>query len=206
MTVFYSADLHFGHPNILVYADRPWYKPEDLSKPFDRDVNGKPHWVSREIAMERAERMNTRLAAEINMRCKPTDVLIHVGDFCCYGNDRGIAGVKTKSREWEDALNPKVIHVLGNHDTNNHVKSAGIRATIVKVAHWTCWVQHVPPWDANAIKAPEVCDAYVCGHVHNRWQLEKFEGKPVVNVGVDANNYRPVKHTELINLIKRAQE
>jgi len=147
--------------------------------------------------------MNKRLIAEINMRCKPEDTLIHVGDFCCYGNERGVSGVKTKAREWEDMINPKIIHVMGNHDANNTVKGSA-HAMIMKMSHWMCSVQHVPPW--NDAHIPVECDAYICGHVHEKWQLEKFEGKPVVNVGVDANNNRPVAMHELVELIRRAMK
>jgi len=45
-----------------------------------------------------------------------------------------------------------------------------------------------------------------CGHVHEKWQVEKFEGLPVVNVGVDVNRYMPLRMDEVIKLIKKAQK
>lgn len=168
-------------------------------------ITGRHRWASQAIANERAAAMTDALIRETNMRCTPDDTLIMVGDFCCYGNEKGTGGVKVKAKDWEDRLNPKVIHVMGNHDNNNTVKS-GIRGMVCKVAHWTCWVQHVPPWNIKAIPAPAGCDAYICGHVHTEWKLNIFENKPVVNVGVDVNNYRPVKQTELIELIRQAQK
>ena len=172
--IFWSSDLHLGHSNIIKYCDRPF-----------RD----------------AEHMNKRLIDEINMRCKPTDTLFHVGDFCCYGNDRGVEGLRTKAEEYASMINPTLIHVLGNHDENNSVKGCAM-AMVCKVSHWKCWVQHVPPWAPNAIPAPEECNAYICGHVHEKWLVERYDGKPVVNVGVDVNNYRPVNTAELIKLLK----
>ena len=178
MRTFWSSDAHLGHGNIIKYCNRPF-----------RD----------------AEHMNKRLIASINERCKPEDVLIHVGDFCCYGNDRGISGSRTKAEEWMAQINPTVIQVIGNHDKNNSVKGC-IYGMVCKVSHWTCWVQHYPPWNDGAMEAPMGCDAYICGHVHEKWQVEKYGGLPVVNVGVDANRYMPLKTDEVITLIKKAQK
>ena len=74
MNILWTADLHLGHGNIIKYCNRPF-----------RD----------------AHHMNTTLIANINSRAKPGDKLIHVGDFCCRGNERGISGVRNKAEDWQ---------------------------------------------------------------------------------------------------------
>ena len=197
MNTFFTSDLHLGHANIIVYANRPWLKDGDLLEPY---TGGKPKWVSKEIALARADKMNDRIIAEINMRCKKEDTLIHVGDFCCYGNERGMEGNRTKAEEWENKINPKVIHIFGNHDKNNSVKGC-ISGMVCKISHWTCWVQHLPPWNIGAIEAPKGCNAYICGHVHDKWKTVTHRNLPVINVGTDVNNLRPFSKNEVIKLL-----
>ena len=98
MREYFTADLHFGHPNIIVYTGRPFLKDSDLREPY---ISGQPKWTSREIALECAEKMAKRLIAEINMRCKKDDVLNHIGDFCCYGRARGVEGSRVQAVEYE---------------------------------------------------------------------------------------------------------
>lgn len=206
MNVFYTSDLHLGHANIIAYANRPWLKEGDL---VDWTGEGKPHWVSNAIREARAERMTYSLIGEINMRCKEEDTLISFGDFCCYGNEKGVAGVKTKAREWEEKIKPKVIHVLGNHDKQNTVKS-NIESIMLRMAHLNVLGCHHPSYLDERVLAPRKIDAIVCGHVHEKWDVlpvtdkRNVWGVPLINVGVEVRNYRPVKHQELVRLVIQA--
>lgn len=201
MNTFITSDLHLGHANIIVYADRPWLKVGDL---LEEHTNGKPKWRSQDIANERAEKMTNALIKNINMRCKKEDTLICVGDFCCRGNEKDVAGVKTKAEEWESLINPKLIHVIGNHDKNNSVKGC-IENMVCRLNNkWVAWVSHCPPWSrGDIVSIPKYCNVFLCGHVHNKWKFQMFNDMPVVNVGVDVNNYNPITKDEIVGQIER---
>jgi calcineurin-like phosphoesterase family protein len=177
MREFFTADLHFGHGNIIHFCNRPF-----------RDV----------------EHMNERLIGEINMRCKPEDILYHVGDFCCYGRARGVEGMRKHAKEYQDMIDPKVVHIIGNHDKNNKVKGS-MYGAFMCIGKYQVWVQHKPPWDSvnGGLNIPEQVTAYICGHVHEKWKFERWKGKPVINVGCDQWDYRPISKDELIQEISK---
>jgi calcineurin-like phosphoesterase family protein len=53
--IYFTADTHFGHFNIIRYTDRPFHSLEE---------------------------MDEKLLSEINERVSIDDVLYHIGDFC----------------------------------------------------------------------------------------------------------------------------
>ena len=167
MTVWFTADLHLGHGNIIKYCQRPF-----------RD----------------AEHMNTWLVRAWNQRVKPEDTVLHLGDFCCRGRERGVPGVATKAESWEQVLNGKIIHIRGNHDANNSVKVALDEATI-EFNGMSWLLRHRPLYQREEI--PKGCAAVLCGHVHEKWKHIIVEGIPVINVGVDARNYMPISKAEV---------
>jgi len=149
-----------------------------------------------------AEHMNERLIGEINMRCTENDTLYHLGDFCCYGRARGVEGMRKHATYYESSIKPQVIHIIGNHDKNNKTKGS-IYGAFMVLGKYQVWAQHKPPWDTpnHGKYIPENVTAYICGHVHDKWKYETWKGKPVVNVGCDVWNYRPVRKDELIQAI-----
>lgn len=175
MFEFFTSDLHFGHSNIIGYSNRPYSD---------------------------AEEMNAKLIANINSRCKAEDVLYHVGDFACYGKAIGVEGSRVNPREYEALINPKIIHINGNHDLNNKVK-ASILGAMIKLQNYNCWVSHIPPWDQKATLAPSNVDVYICGHVHEKWKYNTHDRKPVINVGCDVWGYKPIRKDELIGIIEQ---
>ena len=182
MNEFWTADLHLGHANIIKYCNRPF---------------------------KNIDHMNDRLISEINMRCKEGDVLYHLGDFCFRGNERGAKCSLTRAEEYQNRINPKIVHFIGNHDRNNFVKGSIIGCFMI-VGPYQVWAQHIPPWEARYKCAylPGGVTAYLCGHVHEKWKVAEhgFYGKPVINVGCDVWGYRPIKKSELIETIRRAIE
>lgn len=93
MNMFITSDMHFGHANIIKYCNRPFKDVDD---------------------------MNNKLIHNWNQRVKEDDIVYHLGDFCFKG---GVEGGISKPQYWENQLNGKIIHIKGNHDKNNHLKS-----------------------------------------------------------------------------------
>lgn len=180
--IYFTSDLHFDHINILNFCNRPY---------------------------KSIEHMNIQLINNINNRVKPEDTLIHLGDLFFK-----IPGKKTNEYYWEKQINCKFINILGNHDINNSSKSI-ILNSIIKLGTKIVLVQHIPPTKDEHI--PNGCDFVICGHVHNAWkvQLNKINnlnhnlGKvfinqesdiniPIINIGCDVWNYKPIRKDELL--------
>ena len=131
------------------------------------------------------------------MRVKQGDTVFHLGDWCCKGNERGAPGSpsNTKARSWELPLNGKIIHIKGNHDGNNGLKHA-LEYAVLKYGGLSIYLVHIPPTMLDSV--PPGCNLVLCGHVHEKWKYKMLDGLPVINVGVDVWNYRPVSGVEVI--------
>jgi|SaaInlV_150m_DNA_3_1039698.scaffolds.fasta_scaffold00921_6 calcineurin-like phosphoesterase family protein len=168
---YFTSDLHFNHAKICDYTKRPW--KEDV------------------------EKMNSTLINNINSRVKPSDTLYHVGDFAFKG---GWQGGKEAAQHFEDRINCKVIHVLGNHDRNNHIKNS-IRYAEMWFGNKRWCLQHHPPEPRQLRRFPYAGDTttvYLVGHVHEAWKHKWVEDFLVINVGTDVWNYRPINTSEIV--------
>jgi len=161
MKVFFTADCHFDHANIIKYCNRPF----------------------KNIA-----HMNYEIVRRWNNVVSPEDLVYHVGDFAFKGQLNG--------RIFEKRLNGIIVHIRGNHDKNNGIKTY-IDEAIMSFGGKTVFVQHKPPIDKNEIP---VCDFVVCGHVHEKWKAKfvKDCNIPIINVGVDVWNFEPVSTLSLL--------
>ena len=222
---FWTADPHYNHANIVRYTNRPQLKSGDL------DAQG--NWVSPDIAFRRAEEMNTMLMREANMRIKPDDTCVCVGDFSCRGGEKGVQGLHIKPADLLAKLNGTWVIIGGNHDDNNGVKTVG-EFMACEIAKYRVGVQHHPLMDetgylrwkqkyvihsghlwtppewsrSREFRTLEYCrsmfDFVICGHVHNAWHTRKIAGVWHVNVGVDVNRYMPINDVEVTQLYERA--
>ena len=183
MNKYFTSDLHFNHPAIMKYCDRPY---------------------------KSVERMNEVLINNINQRAKKEDILYHLGDFLCYGNDKGIVGTKIKPSTFLEQINSNIILVQGNHDKNNkvkyHLSGAYISLPIIgKVS-----MSHYPSNDfhCSIIFDKTKLNYHLCGHVHNAWKYyyDKDNNCININVGIDVWNYQIVSEQELIKFIKEVKK
>ena len=178
--------------------------------------------------------MNIMLARECNMRVKAGDTVVCVGDFSCRGGERGVPGSNAKGAEWLAKLNGNWVMLEGNHDGNNSVKTVGTYMECV-MGHYFVGVQHRPLYDPDFVPSPDpddedvprrkmvlsprhrealvrhtqycraACDFIICGHIHNRWRVKVIAGVWHINVGVDANKYRPLNDHEVLALYDQAR-
>jgi calcineurin-like phosphoesterase family protein len=106
-------------------------------------LDAKGDWISPQVAFERAEKMNADLTRDANMRVKPDDMAICVGDFSCRGGEKGTKGVHAAPAEILSKLNGTWVIIGGNHDDNNGVKPVG-EFMAVEIAKYRVGVQHRP--------------------------------------------------------------
>lgn len=130
----------------------------------------------------------------------PGDTVYHIGDFMCRGSERGVRGTKTTAAYWESQLNGKIIHIKGNHDKNNSVRYA-LSSAVISIGGRGCWLRHIPP-EANELGCiPAACRVVLVGHVHDRWRERWMGDVLLVNVGVDARKFAPLRQDEVVGLI-----
>lgn len=176
---WWTADLHMGHKNIIGLCKRPF-----------RDL----------------DHMHETLIRNFNSRVKPEDIVIHVGDFCVRGGDRGVEGSRKKPMEWLKEFNGTWVLLEGNHDYNNRVKVAGTMLT-GKVHDMVFVARHEFATEyAKAATAGLVFSLGIQGHVHEHWQAQVSNeaiSRVYVNVGVDANRFIPISDDELAGIAHR---
>ena len=161
--LFLTSDCHFDHANIIEYCHRPFTS---------------------------VEKMNNAILTGWNQRVKPTDTVIHVGDFC-FGK---------RAKYWMDQLNGNKIFLAGNHDRNNGVNTK-IRSMEIVFNKEPIWITH-RPHDFN--------DRYylnLVGHVHDDWLYCPYgvDDTLLINVGVDQWNFKPVRVDEAYLLYQSIQ-
>jgi calcineurin-like phosphoesterase family protein len=124
--------------------------------------------------------MNEEIIKRWNKKVGVDDLVYHVGDFSFKNSDN-------KNR-YEQRLNGNIVHILGNHDYNNGVKTL-ILSAIMEFGNKRFLVQHRPPEKDTYI---ENFDMVLCGHVHQKWKDIFFQGVPIINVGVDVWGFEPI--------------
>lgn len=167
MAVFFTSDTHFSHANIIKYCNRPY-----------NDIH----------------EMNIDLMAKWNETVSKDDTVYHLGDF------------SFNPIMQHDFLNGNIILIRGNHDRNKCIKlfENVYDYLTLQVGPYKCFLSHEPVgvgdqkfWKHDWTKQAQWHDAYICGHIHEKW---KTNGKNI-NVGVDVNNFTPVSESQLINII-----
>jgi len=138
--------------------------------------------------------MNQELIKRWNNRVNPQDVVYHIGDFSMKGVKNAIY--------WESKLNGKIVHIQGNHDRNNGVKTYIVKC-IMHFGGKSIYCEHRPPHHSGDV--PHGCDFMICGHVHEKWKFKKIDGYdgPIINVGTDVWNYEPVSVHSLLKYYRK---
>ena len=190
-SLWFTSDLHFGHANIALFCGRPYIKDGEV-------VGGK--WASWEAAEAVSDRMTEDLIRRWNERVKPGDTVVHVGDFCNCGHNRGVPGSRKPPEYYEERLNGKIVFIYGNHDRNNGLKYS-IDSAVMEVGRKPAFIQHRPVERDEEV--PAFCSLVICGHVHEKWQTKWVGGVLNVNVGVDANKLAPLRQDEVVGIYVR---
>ena len=187
MTLWFTADLHLGHVNILRYADRPFpdvdaMNAELIARWNDTVDADDTVWVLGDVALGRLSETLPLVG-----KLKGSKLLVAGNhDRCWAGNGPGAA---SWTERYVDAGFERV--------HQGHV-ALDLDGTRVLACHFPYrgashdrdrHVQHRPTDDGSWL---------LHGHVHGRWR----QAGRMVNVGVDAWDSRPVSAGELHVLIE----
>ena len=114
------------------------------------------------------ERMNDTIVKRWNEKVGINDLVYHVGDFAFKG--------QLNADKYERILNGRIVHIRGNHDKNNGVKTY-VDKCMMFFGGKDVFVSHNPP------EIIPTCDFAICGHVLNNWKYRWLDKRtPVINV------------------------
>lgn len=185
---WFTADCHFDHANIILYSGRPFYTTKDVW--FAKDIGiqdgewtDTPNWIDNKTKFRCCNWMNKTMINNWNKLVKPEDIVYHLGDFC-FRRDNTY-------HRFASQLNGTIIHIRGNHDRNNGVKTL-LERVVMEFGNKVIYALHIPP--STPLEIPEWADMVLCGHVHNYWKHKFLEGcdTPIINVGVDVWGFEPI--------------
>ena len=183
--VWFTADLHLGHGNIIRYCLRPYLSSAERERAL-KDPRGK--WRVSERTLRRHD---DALLDGINAAVQTRDTLWILGDFCWGGIEM--------ARQYLGCIRCQNVNLVwGNHDHHSVRPLFGqvIHQGMVSVGGQNIWLNHYPmrSWNKSFHGS-----WHLYGHVHGRLAKED-EGKPWMltrDVGVDACNYQPVDFESL---------
>jgi calcineurin-like phosphoesterase family protein len=197
--VWFTADTHFDHRRIPLYAKRKFCLDQeeldrlDESPPSTRNTWA-PSWSS-------VARMNDHIIEQINSRVDQDDILWHLGDFC-WGRKGELLASARKFRDRIRCRN--VFLVMGNHDSDEigsafdachrykEIKVGSLNIVLSHYAHCFWNRSHYGSW-------------MLYGHAHGtaeEWLDSHMPGRQSMDVGVDnvarlTGEYRPISSEEI---------
>ena len=186
--IYFTSDLHLCHANAIKHCDRPF---------------------------ENVEEMNEALIANINSVVGVHDELYILGDFSFKGSKEDVACLRRQINCWH-------IHLInGNHD--KHFENDNIFSSVqdykeLKTPYGKLILFHYPIYSWNGALHGF---AHLHGHIHSRGEYNENNLKSkytdrfpdahpndpdmplrIYDVGVDANNFKPISLEEIASLLK----
>lgn len=185
MKVWFTADLHLGHGNIIKFCQRPFMSPQEQEQVL-RDPRGKLR-----LSEETVRRHDDALLEAINSRVAPGDILWVVGDFCW--------GRLDEATRYRNRIRCRYVHLVwGNHDHHSirPLFDQVLEQGMIHVEGQHIWLNHYPMRSWNKAFHGSW---HVYGHVHGRLTAEDLanDATLVKDVGVDACDYRPWSFDDL---------
>ena len=186
--IYFTSDLHLGHANAIGFTSRPFL-----------DV----------------EQMNDGLIRNINETVMANDELWILGDFAFKVN-------MAAAKQFRDQINCKTVHIItGNHDkdyTSDHIFQSVQHYKELKTEYGKFILFHYPIYEWNGAHNGTI---HLHGHIHStgsyntanlqKKYIDRFPEKSfmkdsalglrIYDVGVDANNYRPISITQIAELM-----
>lgn len=213
--VYFTADLHLDHRNIIKYCNRLFCLSNEEkanlvelnSRDYTRDELRKLY-----ISDDSLKRMNDGIIDSINSKVDDSDTLYILGDF---GFARNSEFHKIES--FRKRITCRNIHfIIGNHDNFSKSQYQSIFSSVhtewmVRHNGHKIFMHHFPllEWDGSFHNV-----IHCFGHCHsnkNEWIQENMPSAKMIDVGVDNWEYGPISLEEVIsftnrNIIKRSYQ
>lgn len=191
--IFFTSDLHLGHEKAITFSQRPFANVEE---------------------------MNNVLIDNINKTVDKDDELWVLGDF-------SFKISRDEVREWRNRIICKHVHlVTGNHDrdySDDHIFQSVQPYKELKTEYGKVILFHYPIWEWSSMHYGTI---HLHGHIHSTGDYNKNNLKMkccdrfssghlvkdenlrlrIYDVGVDANEYRPISLEEIAALMNIAKQ
>lgn len=174
--IFFTADTHFGHENIIKYCNRPF---------------------------KSLEQMNDTIIKNWNSIVRDKDTVIVAGDFCFKNTSNKGEGTRNGFGFYVDKLNGHKVFLQGNHDKHNGLKT-GFKSVSITLHKQDIFITHRPSdlilgYDIHLVG--HVHEKWKHKYINNgeRQCL-------IINVGVDVWNFMPIKIENILHYIKVIEE
>lgn len=186
-TVWITSDTHYHHTNICRGVTR--WRTLDGKIPINQTRN-----------FQDLDEMDSVIVNNINSKVGPNDTLIHLGDVAFGGFE--------KIGEFLNRLVCKNINlVLGNHDHHIRNNRENIQERFLSVSDYLqvriydqdFVLSHYPFASWNGLNKGVI---HLYGHIHSGYK-NKFGNGKKMDVGVDGNDMRPYKLSEIVHMMDR---
>ncbi|RLE26711.1 MAG: hypothetical protein DRJ50_00265 [Actinobacteria bacterium] len=191
MATWFTADLHFGHRNIIDYCDRPFTDVGEMNDALiqnwnDTVADGDTVWIVGGFALG-------KIAETL-----PIVGMLNGTKILVAGNhDRCWLGHGKRAEGWAER------YIEAGFDHIVH------RCTHVAVGDRRVLVCHFP-YRGDSHNQDRFVDArpidkgewLLHGHVHERW----MSNGRMINVGVDATNFTPISEETIASIISHGPE
>lgn len=214
LRVYFTADTHFGHSNVLKYCKRIWLSKDERAwlerdeELIKKDVprHQMPSW---RVSRESTENMNDALIENINKTVGEDDILYHLGDFCFAPR----FDYQSAAKRYRNRIKCRNVHVVwGNHDdfSIKHLFSSNHLMTTVSPNNQSIVLCHY----AMAVWNKSHHGAWMLyGHSHSNaepWLDKMMPNRRSIDVGVDnaykiLGDYRPFSFEELQKIMSVRQ-
>ena len=183
--LWFTADLHLGHGNIIKYCQRPFLSPEERKR---ARMNPRGLW---KVSPATVARHDEALLDAINERVGEEDILWVLGDF-------SLAPLE-QARTYRERIRCRHVNLVrGNHDLASYdaLFERVLDQGMIKHQGKKIWLNHYPmrSWD-KAFHAAW----HLYGHVHGRLREEDAANPRLLtrDVGVDTCDFRPLSFEEI---------
>jgi calcineurin-like phosphoesterase family protein len=187
MTVWFTADLHLGHTNIIDYSHRPFRDADSMNRALIEGWNetvdpGDEVWVLGDFAMGKIAD-TLPVVAELHGR----KILLAGNHDRCWTHHRRGSGWTERYIE------------AGFGEIRQGTVRLGIGSRSVTACHFPYQGDSHDKDRFSEHRPADKGQWLLHGHVHDKWRQR---GR-MINVGVDAWKYRPVSEATLADLISK---
>lgn len=186
MATWFTADLHFGHGNIIRYCDRPFVDADAMNRALVDNWNAvvaedDTVWVIGDFALGKIAD-TLPIATELNGH-----KILLAGN-----HDRCWSGHGHRAERWTERYLD-----AGFAEVFQDTATVGIGGRSVLACHFP-YRGDSHDHDRFTQHRPEDQGAWLLhGHVHERWAQQ---GR-MINVGVDVSGFRPISEASIATLI-----